>query len=156
MRYINAGHPPPLLIRHGKVARSLGGGWRMPLGVDDPQIEVAEESLERGDRLLLYTDGVTETRDQRGGMLTDAGLVDLVERDAGQLPAPEALRRLCHAALARYDGPPADEVTLMLRARDGTPAPPGNRAFGGRVLTGPMSAVGAASTRSPVPASCAI
>lgn len=114
LRYINAGHPMPLLIRHGKVVRGLEGGRRMPLGLDDPQIDVAEETLERGDRLLLYTDGVTETRDHRGGLLTAEGLVDLVERDAGQLPAPETLRRLCHAALALYDGPPTDDVTLML------------------------------------------
>jgi GNAT superfamily N-acetyltransferase len=114
LRYINAGHPPPLLLRHGKVVRSLDGGRRMPLGVDDPQIEVAEETLERGDRLLLFTDGVTEARDAAGECFGTDRLTDLVERDAGHLPAPEALRRLCHAALAHYDGPPADDATLML------------------------------------------
>jgi hypothetical protein len=55
-----------------------------------------------------------EARDHSGGFFATDGLVDLVERDAVQLPAPETLRRLCHAALAHYDGPPADDVTLML------------------------------------------
>jgi sigma-B regulation protein RsbU (phosphoserine phosphatase) len=114
LRYINAGHPQPLLIRHGKVVRSLDGGRRLPLGLDDPQIEVAEEMLERGDRLLLYTDGATEARDHSGDIFATEGLVDLVERVAGQLPAAETLRRLCHAALAHYAGPPTDDVTLML------------------------------------------
>jgi hypothetical protein len=114
LRYINAGHPQPLLIRHGKVVRSLDGGRRMPLGLDDPQIEVAEETLERDDRLLLYTDGATEARDHSGAAFATEGLVDLVVRDAGQLPPAETLRRLCHAALAHYDGPPTDDVTLML------------------------------------------
>ncbi|MEV4511174.1 PP2C family protein-serine/threonine phosphatase [Dactylosporangium sp. NPDC049525] len=114
LRYVNAGHPQPLLIRHGKVVRSLAGGRRMPLGLDDPQVEVAEEMLERGDRLLLYTDGVTEARERGGGPVTVDGLIDLVERNVGRLPAPETLRRLCHAALTRFDGPPRDDATLLL------------------------------------------
>jgi serine phosphatase RsbU (regulator of sigma subunit) len=73
LRYLNAGHPQPLLIRHGKVMRSLDGGKRIPLGPDDPQIEVAEETLEHGDRLLLYTDGATEARDRTGGFFATDG-----------------------------------------------------------------------------------
>jgi sigma-B regulation protein RsbU (phosphoserine phosphatase) len=114
LRYINAGHPQPLLIRHGKVVRSLVGGRRMPLGLDDSQIEIAEEMLERGDRLLLFTDGVTEARDRAGEPFGTERLIDLVQRNAGHLPAPETLRRLCHAALSHYDGPPADDATLLL------------------------------------------
>ncbi|MFI5914449.1 PP2C family protein-serine/threonine phosphatase [Dactylosporangium sp. NPDC051541] len=113
LRYVNAGHPRPLLLRHGKVVRSLDGGRRLPLGLDDARAEVGEEMLERGDRLLLYTDGVTETR-EHGELFGADRLAELFERTAGELPAPEALRRLCHAALARYDGPPSDDATLML------------------------------------------
>lgn len=42
LRYINAGHPPPLLLRHGRAVRALTGGRRMPMGIDDCTIEVAE------------------------------------------------------------------------------------------------------------------
>ncbi|GAA1762998.1 PP2C family protein-serine/threonine phosphatase [Luedemannella helvata] len=115
LRYLNAGHPRPLLLRRGKVVRELAGGRRMPLGLADPKIEVAEEMLEFGDRLLLYTDGVIEARDRQGAWFGEGRLIELFERHAAaDLPAPETLRRLCHAALAHYDGPPRDDATLLL------------------------------------------
>jgi phosphoserine phosphatase RsbU/P len=115
LRYINAGHPPPLLLRQGKVIRRLDAGRRLPLGLDDPRIEIAEEVLEPGDRLLLFTDGVTEARNHDGEPFGEHRLVDLVERHAAAgLPAAETLRRMCHAALSHYDGPPSDDATLLL------------------------------------------
>ncbi|MFF5234953.1 PP2C family protein-serine/threonine phosphatase [Dactylosporangium sp. NPDC000521] len=118
LRYVNAGHPPPLLIRKGKVLRSLGGGKRLPLGLGEATIEglveVAEELLEPGDRLLLYTDGATEAFGRDGRLFGVEGLVDLVERDTDDLAAPETLRRLCHTALTHYEGTPTDDVTLLL------------------------------------------
>ncbi len=115
LRYINAGHPRPLLLRGGRLVRELDGGRRMPLGVDDPAVRVAEEVLEPGDRLLFYTDGVTEARAPGGDRFGVPRLVDLVEQhaDAG-LPAPETLRRLAHAVTEHQAGPPADDATLML------------------------------------------
>ncbi|WP_433603926.1 PP2C family protein-serine/threonine phosphatase [Dactylosporangium sp. CA-139114] len=114
MRYVNAGHPPPLLVRDGRLVHELTGGRRLPLGLDDSGREVGEETLRRGDRVLLYTDGITEARDRDGAAFGVDRLAGLVRRDAGRLPAPETLRRLCHAALSHYAGPPADDATLML------------------------------------------
>jgi sigma-B regulation protein RsbU (phosphoserine phosphatase) len=115
LRYINAGHPAPLLLRHGRAVRALTGGRRMPLGLDDSAIEIAEESLEPGDRLLLYTDGVTEARDNAGELFGTDHLVDLAERSAvDELPAPETLRRLAHSVMQHQGGLPTDDATIML------------------------------------------
>ena len=115
LRYINAGHPAPLLLRHGRAVRALTGGRRMPLGLDDSAIEIAEESLEPGDRLLLYTDGVTEARDDAGELFGTDHLVDLAERSAvDELPAPETLRRLAHSVMQHQGGLPTDDATIML------------------------------------------
>ena len=115
LRYINAGHPAPLLLRNGKAVRALTGGRRMPLGLDDSAIEIAEESLEPGDRLLLYTDGVTEARDNAGELFGTDRLVDLAERSAvDELPAPETLRRLAHSVMQHQGGLPTDDATIML------------------------------------------
>ncbi|GAA1412011.1 PP2C family protein-serine/threonine phosphatase [Catellatospora coxensis] len=115
LRFISAGHPAPLLLRHGRAVRELAGGRRLPLGLDDNTIDVAEEALEPGDRLLLYSDGVVEASDRHGDMFGVERLVDLTER-AGQarLPAPETLRILAHRVAEFRDGPPRDDATLML------------------------------------------
>lgn len=115
IRYVNAGHPPALVLRRGRVARTLADGRRMPLGLDDPQVEVGEELLEPEDRLLLHTDGVTEARTPGGDRFGVARLADLAERHASAgLPAPETLRRLAEAVLEHQGGPPSDDATLML------------------------------------------
>jgi hypothetical protein len=115
LRYLNAGHPQPLLLRGGRLVRGLPGGGRMPLGVEDPSVQIAEEMLEPDDRLLLYTDGVTEARASGGDRFGLQRLVELVERHAAAgLPAPETLRRLAHAVIDHQAGPPADDATLVL------------------------------------------
>ena len=115
LRYINAGHPAPLLLRHGKAVRALTGGRRMPLGLDDSVVHVAEETLEPGDRVLLYTDGVTEARDSAGELFGTDRLVDLAERSAvAELPAPETLRRLAHSVMEHQGGLPTDDATILL------------------------------------------
>lgn len=64
--YSNAGHNPPLLVRaDGTVERLDQGG--MVLGVfPDNGYEQAELALSSGDRLLFYTDGITEVRNPGG------------------------------------------------------------------------------------------
>jgi phosphoserine phosphatase RsbU/P len=115
LRYINAGHPAPLLLRNGKAVRALTNGRRMPLGLDDSVVDVAEEILEPGDRLLLYTDGVVEARDSAGELFGTDRLVDLAERSAvAALPAPETLRRLAHSVMEHQGGLPTDDATILL------------------------------------------
>ena len=64
--YSNAGHNPPLLIRANGGVEKLGDGG-MVLGVfPDNQYDQSELSLNGGDRLLFYTDGITEARSPEG------------------------------------------------------------------------------------------
>jgi phosphoserine phosphatase RsbU/P len=115
LRYINAGHPAPLLLRSGHVVRELPAGRRLPLGIDGAAVEVGEELMEPGDRLLLYTDGITEARNPAGELFGVRRLIDHTERHAAAgLPAAETLRRLAHAVAAHHDGPATDDATLLL------------------------------------------
>ncbi len=115
LRYVNSGHPVPLLIRRGKVVKRLSDGRRPLLGLGRADVPVGEEQLEPGDWLLLYTDGVTEARDPAGTVFGEARLVDFLERAvAADQPPPETLRRLVHAILAHQNDVLQDDATVLL------------------------------------------
>jgi hypothetical protein len=66
---VNCGHPPPLLIRRRTVLSLLSASPGLPLGLGDlcpDSHHVDAYALDVGDILLLYTDGVIETRDAAG------------------------------------------------------------------------------------------
>jgi hypothetical protein len=82
-----AGHPPPLLIRRGRVVKELDRARGLPFGIG-PASSICVEQLEPGDRILLYTDGVTEARDLQGELFGLERLVDTITRVAGDDPPP--------------------------------------------------------------------
>lgn len=117
---LNAGHPPPLLVRSGKVVKELGPPPRTPLGVMllggiKQEVNVTSEQLEPGDRLLFYSDGIVEARDQNGMFFGEDRLVEMTEHAAASgLSAPETLRRLTAAVLEHQGGQLQDDATLLL------------------------------------------
>jgi serine/threonine protein phosphatase PrpC len=121
LRWINAGHPEPLLIRHGQLIKSLHVAPRPPLGIDlrgtraSPKPVVGSVQLEPGDSVLLYTDGVTEARAPDGTFFGEQRLTDLIIRNlAAGLPAPETMRRVVRALLEHQQGNLSDDASLVL------------------------------------------
>jgi Stage II sporulation protein E (SpoIIE) len=115
LRYVNAGHPPPLLLRAGRVVKTLSGGRRVPFGLGTGALTVAEEPLQRGDWLALHTDGVTEARDADGAWFGEERLVDFLTREvAADHPPPETARRLVHAVLDHQHGLLQDDASVLL------------------------------------------
>ena len=115
LRWINAGHPPPLLLRRGRVVRELDKGRRLPFGLETEGLTVAEEYLQPGDWLALYTDGVVEARNAAGAWFGEDRLLELLSREmaAGQ-PPPETVRRLNRAVLDHQDGLLQDDASILL------------------------------------------
>ena len=115
LRYVNAGHPPPLLLRSGKVVKRLTGGFRKPFGLGTGELTIAEEMLQPGDWLVLHTDGVTEARDHDGEFFGEQRLRDFLEREAAAgHPPPETARRLVKAVLAHQNGVLQDDASVLL------------------------------------------
>jgi len=112
--WIRAGHPAPLLLRGSKVVKTLWGDTGLPLGLGSPG-EETEESLEPGDQIVFFTDGVTEARSPDGTFFGTDRLADLVSRaSAGGQPPPETLRRLMHSILDHQEGDLHDDATAVL------------------------------------------
>jgi len=74
---------------------------------------VVEVQLEPDDRLLLYTDGITEVFNSRGEMLGIPGLQEFV-REASSVPAEEMMQKVLDGVAAWREGAPTDDVSLML------------------------------------------
>ncbi|WP_151774113.1 PP2C family protein-serine/threonine phosphatase [Streptomyces abyssomicinicus] len=120
LRWSNCGHPAPLLIRGQRVLdKALDSPPQPPMGLGGllgagAGRQVHETTLEPGDRVLLYTDGVTEAR--RGGDEFGLGrFADFIIRSAaaGQRPA-EILRLLIHDILDHHHDKLTDDATIML------------------------------------------
>jgi serine phosphatase RsbU (regulator of sigma subunit) len=117
-RRISAGHPGELLLRDGRLVRTLPAPTAMPLGLADlggPVPEITEEALEPGDQLLLYTDGVVEARTADGEFFGLDRLADFVTRTAAErVTGPETLRRLVRAILAHQHEHLQDDASAVL------------------------------------------
>ena len=117
VRYVNAGHNPPLLIRsNGSLERLTEGGMVLGLIENVPYAD-GTARLDPGDTLIVYSDGVTETFDPDDAEFGEEGLVALAVRGRGLDTATlqaEILRELdvfAHGAKA------TDDRTLIIVKR---------------------------------------
>lgn len=115
VRMLSAGHPRPLLLRDGHLVGEVECHTVLPIGLGDVDVVTADVSLQPGDRLLFYTDGVVEARSASGEEFGLERLGDLAARAvaSGEPPA-ETARRLIHSVLAHEAGNLRDDATIVL------------------------------------------
>jgi serine phosphatase RsbU (regulator of sigma subunit) len=78
LRWINAGHCAPLLARSGEKPRGLSATG-LPVGMLEEAVYGAEETrLEPGDKLIIYTDGLSEAQDTDGELFGDKRVRDII------------------------------------------------------------------------------
>ena len=111
--YSNAGHNPPLLIRAGgSVERLTDGG--MVLGIfPDIRYEQAALALAAGDRLLFYTDGITEARNPAGDEYEEGKLAAIATASRA-LPVEEMKDAILADVNGFTGGQFEDDATLIV------------------------------------------
>jgi PAS domain S-box-containing protein len=115
MVFAGAGHPPAMLARAGQNPQLLES-QSMILGALPDAVDATtnqEVQLQPDDRIVLYTDGITEVFNSRGEMLGIEGVQEIV-RQRSSLPAHEMKQGILDGVAAWREGPPTDDVSLML------------------------------------------
>jgi sigma-B regulation protein RsbU (phosphoserine phosphatase) len=114
LRYSNAGHFPPLLLRAGEAPRLLTEGGIVLGYIDDSEYPEGIVELQSGDLLLLYTDGLLEAQNARGEMFGEERVADIGSTLIGR-SAHEVLAGLKEAVLAHCgDHAPEDDLTMVV------------------------------------------
>jgi phosphoserine phosphatase RsbU/P len=115
MEFAGAGHPPAMIVQPGAEPRLLASRsmilGTLPDAVDADATLYAE--LQPGDRVVLYTDGLTDVFDSRGEMLRVEGVKNIV-RETSSLPFREMKQGILNRVAAWRDGPLVDDVSLVL------------------------------------------
>jgi PAS domain S-box-containing protein len=115
MVFAGAGHPPAMLARRGQ-SPALLESRSMILGALPDAVDVTdnlEVQLQPDDRILLYTDGITEVFNSRGEMLGIEGVQEIV-RQTSSLPPHEMKQGILDGVAAWREGSPTDDVSLVL------------------------------------------
>jgi sigma-B regulation protein RsbU (phosphoserine phosphatase) len=115
MVFAGAGHPPAMLARPGQNPQLLES-QSMILGALPDAVDATtnvEVELQPDDRIVLYTDGITEVFNSRGEMLGVEGIQEIV-RQTSSLPPHEMKQSILDGVAAWREGPPTDDVSLML------------------------------------------
>jgi sigma-B regulation protein RsbU (phosphoserine phosphatase) len=116
LAYVNAGHNPPFVLRNNgvgcQVLRLETGG--PVIGLLPHSYQRGEFSLETGDLVVLFTDGISESMNIRDEEWGEERLIQLAKTCHG-LPAMEGTSRILAAALAFAGGAPQhDDMTLVV------------------------------------------
>lgn len=115
LRWVNAGHPAPLLIRDHRVVQALDSPGTLPVGFGGDTPRISARRLRRGDRLLFYTDGVVEEHKSGGEQFGEERLIATIERvgPAGG-GVQQMVRSLSHTLMRERGGTTTDDASLFL------------------------------------------
>jgi phosphoserine phosphatase RsbU/P len=115
MIFAGAGHPPVMVVQPGAEPRLLESR-SMVLGALPNAVDMEatlEVDLKAGDRIVLYTDGITDVFDSHGEMLGVEGVQKFV-RETALLPFKQMKQGILDRVAAWREGPPSDDVSLVL------------------------------------------
>ncbi len=113
LTYSNGGHPHPILLHPDGTMDFLDkGGTIIGIGGIIPY-EQEQRGLQRGDKIILYSDGVTELQNPQGDLFGLDRLSQLISETRNR-PIPDVLEKI-HSSLMEFVGPdgPQDDLSLL-------------------------------------------
>ena len=119
VRLAQAGHPKPILLRRASGRAELVGGGGFPVGMfPDVEYDTTDFELAAGDRLFLYSDGITECPNPAGEPFAELRLRQLLEGTRDSTAAAVAAR--VGEALLEWKGDAnlEDDITLLVLERE--------------------------------------
>jgi serine phosphatase RsbU (regulator of sigma subunit) len=126
LTWMACGHVQPIIARGSTTLADIPIKPGVPLGLGAlaPVIgEIAEVSLEPGDGVLIYTDGVTDARSSDGEFFGVERLRDLLAREHGAGSSPqEMVRRLVSSTMEHSNARFRDDASMLYLRWDGPPA----------------------------------
>jgi serine phosphatase RsbU (regulator of sigma subunit) len=113
LSWINCGHPRPVVHHADGRVTELDSAVTVPVGIDElrPEVRVAQTSVQPGDLVLLYSDGVYERRDAAGEPFGNPGIRSAVA--AAPRSAAGTIAALQRAVLAAGPGSLRDDATML-------------------------------------------
>jgi PAS domain S-box-containing protein len=115
MVFAGAGHPPAMIVQPGEEPRLLESR-SMVLGALPDAVDAEatlDVDLQPGDRIVLYTDGITDVFNSNGEMLDIEGVQRIV-RETALLPFQQMKQGILDRVAAWREGPRGDDVSLVL------------------------------------------
>lgn len=115
IEHASGGHPPAFLLGADGSIEELGSTALLLGACSDDIYQAEQQSRPFGvaDALIAYTDGVTETRDERGRMLRIDGLREMIRHDGEAGPGERPERLLSAVAAFRANLPPEDDTLIV-------------------------------------------
>lgn len=115
LRWINAGHPDPLIVRDGTLVHPEPCRPSPPLGLQNTKANVCQTQLLPGDRVVFYTDGIVEARSPDGEFFGEERLAAFIHEASKEGDtAPETLRRLMRRVLTHQADQLQDDASIVV------------------------------------------
>ncbi len=120
LTYSNAGHNPPMLVTAGGVRRLDTGGLVLGLFADGA-FDEETLTLQPGDAVVVFSDGVTEALDEAGAEFTDERLLAAVMAHRSQAPRAWLDALIAEVRVFCGGATSSDDLTMMVIRYDGRP-----------------------------------